>query len=704
MLVTFLSPIPALIGAAVALPALVLLYFLKLRRREVRVSTTMLWLQSVEDLEANAPFQRLKPSLLFWLQVLVVAAVLLALARPTREIEGSGADSEHVILMIDVSASMQALLDPDGQTTRFDDARRRARELLDRLIRRSTRPQVMLMSVGHRPTTVVPWTGDLPVIRAALDDLQVRDEPARFGPAMQLADVLAMSSGAPQGGNGTASQSPVLAILYSDGRFADQEPASTGSSALVLDYVCIGQQGSEGSGEQADRIPVSNVGIITCAAAAVEGHRDLADVLVVIGNAGSEPVRVPLTLTVSGRPQSARIVEVPPAETDGRGGLGRAAAEFRIPLDDAALVRAKLSRSDQLAVDNSAALVLQSGMPVSILTVSPSGRPMRLLRDLLELLDADAVEDVTSAVYEERVSSGALGRSTVVVFDRYAPQSTPPLPSLSFGACPPLPVWQRTLADAPSGNGQPADMTSIMSWERMHPLLVSVGLDGLVVTDRQRLTVQSPAEQEAARAVAGSAPWSVTPLVLAPDGALIALAQRGMQRHVAVAFDLLDSNWPIDPGFAVFVLNVIEYLTEAQRGSSVGVSHRTTESINLPVGRGWPGGAVHLEGPNDWSLDVEDLTDGVATLPALPAVGLYRATAGARREDGAAEGRDIAVNLLSEVETDIRPVPRLEVQGREIEVGQAAQAARQELWPWFVGFAVLGLFVEWWVYTRRASL
>ncbi|NOG52725.1 MAG: VWA domain-containing protein [Planctomycetes bacterium] len=196
---TFLSPIPALIGAAVALPALVLLYFLKLRRREVRVSTTMLWLQSVEDLEANAPFQRLKPSLLFWLQVLVVAAVLLALARPTREIEGSGADSEHVILMIDVSASMQALLDPDGQTTRFDDARRRARELLDRLIRRSTRPQVMLMSVGHRPTTVVPWTGDLPVIRAALDDLQVRDEPARFGPAMQLADVLAMSSGAPQG-------------------------------------------------------------------------------------------------------------------------------------------------------------------------------------------------------------------------------------------------------------------------------------------------------------------------------------------------------------------------------------------------------------------------------------------------------------------------------------------------------------------------
>ncbi len=39
---TFLTPILAGIAAAIAIPALVILYFLKLRRRDVEVSTKLL--------------------------------------------------------------------------------------------------------------------------------------------------------------------------------------------------------------------------------------------------------------------------------------------------------------------------------------------------------------------------------------------------------------------------------------------------------------------------------------------------------------------------------------------------------------------------------------------------------------------------------------------------------------------------------------
>src|SRR5882672_4248229 len=122
----FLSPLTGLIAAAIAVPALLVLYFLKLRRREMEVSSTLLWTKAIQDLQVNAPFQKLRRNLLLILQLLLLALLCLALSRPVSNYTpGAGKTS---IILIDRSASMNAI-EANGKT-RLDEAKKKAKELV----------------------------------------------------------------------------------------------------------------------------------------------------------------------------------------------------------------------------------------------------------------------------------------------------------------------------------------------------------------------------------------------------------------------------------------------------------------------------------------------------------------------------------------------------------------------------------------------
>src|SRR5262245_18533920 len=82
--ITFASPLGAAAWAVLAgVPvSIIALYFLKLRRRPVQVPSTLLWRRSMEDLHVYSLFQKLRRNLLLFLQLLFVAALLIALAGP----------------------------------------------------------------------------------------------------------------------------------------------------------------------------------------------------------------------------------------------------------------------------------------------------------------------------------------------------------------------------------------------------------------------------------------------------------------------------------------------------------------------------------------------------------------------------------------------------------------------------------------------
>ena len=75
---SFLNPMAIAVALGVTVPALVALYFLKLKRSVYRVPSTLLWKRAVEDLQVNSPFQRLRGSLLLLLQLLVLILVAFA--------------------------------------------------------------------------------------------------------------------------------------------------------------------------------------------------------------------------------------------------------------------------------------------------------------------------------------------------------------------------------------------------------------------------------------------------------------------------------------------------------------------------------------------------------------------------------------------------------------------------------------------------
>src|SRR3954464_14511 len=163
---TFLNPLAAALAAATVLPALLILYFLKLRRREMSVSSTVLWKKAIQDLQVNAPFQRLRKNLLLFLQLLLLLLLALAFARPVMNYSpGAG---KLAVIAIDHSASMAAA-DVNGHS-RLDEAKRLARELVDTMDKDGS---AMIIAFDDGADIVRSFTNDRALLKQSIDSIKL---------------------------------------------------------------------------------------------------------------------------------------------------------------------------------------------------------------------------------------------------------------------------------------------------------------------------------------------------------------------------------------------------------------------------------------------------------------------------------------------------------------------------------------------------
>src|SRR5437764_12855361 len=117
--------VPAALAFGIIIPIILLLYFMRPKRQERVVGSTLLWQLALQDMQASRPWQRLRITPLVLLQLLAAIVIVLILARPALLL-GSPISGDTIIIL-QASASMQAT---DVGSNRFEETKSQFSDLL----------------------------------------------------------------------------------------------------------------------------------------------------------------------------------------------------------------------------------------------------------------------------------------------------------------------------------------------------------------------------------------------------------------------------------------------------------------------------------------------------------------------------------------------------------------------------------------------
>ncbi len=666
---TLLAPAAAALAAAMAFPALVVLYLLKLRRRPVRVSTVMFWGRAERDVQANVPLRWIRPSALFVLHALILGMLVLALGRPA--LRTGGVSRERVVLLMDCSASMSAR-DMAGGETRLAAAKARAGEILNELSRSGA--TVSVVSFAREAKVLAPMTSSRRVLVEAVAAAEGTDQPGDLESALSLVESIARAGA----GEGEDASAAATVLLLSDGGFGSSGERRARGLRVKLEHVGPTPTKDAGAMEQAGQ---ANVGIVVLAA-----RRDAEDPTAVrlfarLINARSEAASVPVTLSLDGRVVERRGVTIP---SRSGASVGEVALSFEFAAPRGGLAMLSLGQEDALASDNEAAVVLSAPASPAILLAhrhSELDDPRRAAREAALSLTRDALGELRPRVLrvvDERVLGAIFGSGEWRAYDLFVgldavPPASVGMASLTFGA---MPAWDglrvEPVAEADEG------VMEVVQWERQHPLLRNVALDALVVSRAHRVRVEEDGARGGAYRV----------LVRSREGPLMVLREGGGARRVAVAFALEESNWALQVGYPLFLANAVEYL-KPRGESSIGKAYTTSEAVEIMVEALAGQRVLTLEGPVRLDVDAGRAIDGRVSLGVLTRAGVYVAK-------GVRGVGPIAVNVMDRVESSLAERATLSVETGE--VAAAAGSAPREVWTWFVLAAAGLLALEWVVY------
>ena len=279
---------------------------------------------------------------------------------------------------------------------------------------------------------------------------------------------------------------------------------------------------------------------------------------------------------------------------------------------------------------------------------------------------------VNPAQYDPQVSAD------VYIFDRFAPPEAPGGPTLVF--LPPDVEWlTQTLAvvEAPEVSG----------WNPAHPVLRFVALEDLRIDRAARIAMPEEGDAGPTSVVGETGRAPAAEVVVGSPLLPLVLVSERPERIVRVSFALEDSNFPLHPGFPIFLTNTLGWLMDEQVALA-----RAPGQIEVPLAMA---AVTDLEGSDVATWPLSNRTVFMADQP-----GLYTVAQADRR-------LRVAVNLASTARTSVN-----DSRFTSDEITSAASTVladteagpNEELWMAFLLLALFLVVVEWVTYHRRLTV
>jgi Ca-activated chloride channel homolog len=656
---------PAAFAFTLLIPVIIAMYLLKLRRSEQVVSSIYLWQRMVRDLEANAPWQRLRRNLLLFLQLLFLLALIIALARPFTWVEG--ASGQAVIIILDNSASMNAV---DVAPSRLEAAKTRARQLVTSLPDDAI---VTIISAGQSATVLAASSQDRRQILQAIDSIQAGTSSSDMTTALQLTAAIA------------ARQADAEVIILSDGRTSFPERISIKARVNYLPFGLSGEN---------QAISLFNI-------TQPPGRGGLT-AFAQITNYSDDIAQRRLELYSDDLLINAFDLEIPPNDQVS------VLAEDLSP--ETQLLEARLTKpgciepcvADALPLDDRAWAVYRSAESARLALVTEGNLFLEVAFNLLPNLD---VTPLTPNQYEALLSENPDPSTPLaepfdlIVFDYYIPQVMQTSPPSNDGDQPfsPAETWTASLNQLPAGNllfiAPPSSSTLFSVLGAVDgplprpvalddPLLANVNLSGVNVLTAAHI----PLPDWARLIISGDSDSTSIPLLFA--------GEINGHRLAVLSFDLHHSDLPLQIAFPLLVSNLTAWLAPGKSANlPTNIAPGSLISLDLPLGIE----SAFVTRPDGSRVHITS-DDGRLVFADTSQLGVYRV------DWAGEESMAFSINLFSPQESDIKPLENLQVFGIDSGDTQVQSGlARREWWRPLIFFALGILIIEWLVY-HRATL
>ncbi len=648
-------------------PAIIALYFLKLRREPLAVPSTYLWSRAIEDLHVNSLWQKLRQSLLLLLQLLVILGLIFALIRPGWQ--GTQLLEERYIFLIDTSASMAAT---DVEPTRLEAAKKQALDLVEQM-----QPNAVAMVITFSDSAKVeqPFTNNRRELRNRITAIEQTQRTSDLNEALRTASGLANpgQSSDPNDAQDVQVAAPQKAtlLILSDGGINTVPDFRLGN--LEPTYLKIGSDNP------------SNIAITSFATSRNIDKPGMLFIYAGLENSGTAEKEVSASLYLNNTLLDAVSAEVP-----GRDGsdTGRTGIEFpAIEELDEGLLRLEIETKDQLDVDNKAYAVIRYARKAKVLLLTPGNYNLQLA---LKTEEADKmcevfISDPAHLQTQDYKDHSIDGTYDLIIYDQCAPEKMPQSNTLFIGRIPPGGEWA-----ADPKQGPPF----IVDIDQVHPLTQLVAMGNVRIVDCTPLKPPKGAAVLIDANVGGN------------SGVLYAVMAREGFEDAVLGFEIVGSttdkvevntDWTRRRSFPVFVLNAVKYfggVGAAGTGQSVQPGKPYTLRSATAVTE------LDIQTPEQQHFAVPREVQNTFVFTHTDDQGFYDV----REGSGLKVTQQFAVNLFDSRESDLLPREKLEIGYEEVEATTDKQSTRIEMWRWMLVLALGVLLFEWYIYNKRVYL